>query len=386
MKKYKTVALVSCLVAASGVHAQTSGTAPQGTTNPEARSVAPATPIPNVPQQLGPVTDVGTLCNDCAPAARTGPWQSLWFKAGYSVWKISDSQIPYPLLTTGTGPLPGVIGGDDTVVLYGANHVDFNTFQGLTFEGGMWLDQAHLNGLGFGLQFFNTQNSNASFSSNGTDGISLSRPFFDVTQNLNFQNNILQVSTDGRAGTYDVSNSSKFGGFDVYYQRNLVNDCRFSLNAIVGYRYFQLTEELNQRQVSTTLPDSNAQPLILDNTIVDQLTLTDSFRTKNQINGVELGLKGEWNWGTFYAGGSAKVTLGSNRQSLDINGSTTGVIDGSEVTLPGSLNALTSTRDGFTSNIGSTRYNQFIIMPELGVYAGVQVTSRVRVQLGYDCL
>lgn len=384
MYKCKTVILFTSLVLASNAEAQ-QGAGNGQQVNPESK--APATLVPTMPQVVPPADASSPLCNDCEPPARTGPWQQLWFKAGYSSWRISDAPLPYPLLTTGTGPIPGVIGDPNTTILYGNSHVDFGSFQGLNLEGGLWLDDQHLNGLGFSLQTFNERSSGATFSSTGSDGVSLSRPFFDVTQNLMFQNNVLQVSTvDGRSGSFSVSNTAKFGGFDVYYLRNFWNNCGFTLSGLAGYRFFQLTEHLNMTQVSTTTPGAAAQPLLLDNIIVDSLTLQDSFSTRNRINGVEIGLKGEWNWGAFFAGGTGKVTLGPNSQTVDINGSTTGTIDGTVTTLPGGLNALTSNRAGFVSNMGSNKYSQFIIMPEFGVYVGVQVSPHMRVQLGYDCL
>lgn len=377
MKKCISVILFLSLACATSVQAQ--NYAPAGSNdlftqvqNAE-KAPAPATPAPAAPTTMLPAD----VCSECVIPSRTGPWQQLWLRGGYTLWRIGDGPVSTPLVTTGTGELPGVLGDPNTVILYGGDKIDYGTFQGFSINGGIWLDQDHLNGLGFGLQIFGTRTASAVFSSNGVDGLQLSRPFFDSTQNLPFQNSIVQVSTnDGRAGTFSVTNNAEVGGFDFFYLRNLAYNSQFTLNGLIGYRFFQLKEKLDMVQFSQTIPGSQAQPLLLDNIEVNSLLLRDSFHTKNQINGVEVGLQGEVNYGILFAGGTAKVTFGANQQTLNINGSTTSD-DGT--TFPGGLLAL-------TPNIGQDRTSQFVIMPELNAYLGVQLSRNVRVQLGYDWL
>lgn len=377
MKKYKTAIIICWLVGTTALHAQIEPSSGMLQANFQGNAESKSQPSASKTEVMPPAQSVAdplfNPCQDCQPACRTGPWQQFWLRGGYSVWRMSDGPLAYPLLTRGNQPL----GDPTTVVLYGNDKVDFDNFQGLTFTGGIWLDQEHLNGLGFGLQLFNTRSSSAFFSSNGRDGVDLSRPFIDSTQNLPFQNSIVQVSINDnvRSGSFSISNSAEIGGFDVHYLRNLVFNDRVTLNALVGYRFFQLKEHLDLVQKSTTLQDGGGQPLLLDNVVVPSLTISDSFQTKNQISGVEIGLQGEMNWGLFFVGGVSKVTLGNNRQTTDVFGSTSS----GDTKLPGGMLAL-------ASNSGQDRENQFVIMPELNAYVGMQVTGHIRILLGYDWL
>jgi Putative beta barrel porin-7 (BBP7) len=75
------------------------------------------------------------------------------------------------------------------------------------------------------------------------------------------------------------------------------------------------------------------------------------------------------------------VAMGPNQQSLDVTGSTT-------VTTPGG--ALPSTPGGFLAlagtNIGRHSTNWFVIVPEVNIQLGYQISSHVLVHVGYDFL
>src|SRR5262249_37874092 len=84
---------------------------------------------------------------------------------------------------------------------------------------------------------------------------------------------------------------------------------------------------------------------------------------------------------SWFIAAITKVALGPNQQSLDITGSTT-------VTPPGGT-AQTAT-GGFLAlagtNIGRHSTNWFVIVPEVNIHLGYQISSHVLVYVGYDFL
>jgi len=106
----------------------------------------------------------------------------------------------------------------------------------------------------------------------------------------------------------------------------------------------------------------------------------DRFRTENEFHGGELGVVSEIRRGRWSVQGIAKLALGTNRETVDITGSTiTTVPNQAPMVTPGGL--LTQ-----PTNIGHYARNVFAVVPETDIAVRYQVTQRLRASVGYSLI
>lgn len=401
----------SLLVLVPLVNAQT----PEGA-KPNAIAVAPA-PVQVVP-------DASVPCGDCS-VDRHGPWSQVWASFGYARWTMRDGPFAYPLATTsvpqGASNNPGAIGDPNTVILFGDQPLDFGGFNGLTINGGVWFNDNHTTGVGFGLTSFGTKSFNSFYDSNTNGGSAIYRPFYDA-QNPGSAAFVVSDLSQNLIGSLGIENKAQFYGFDLHVRQNFFNNETWTIDGTLGFRYFNLSEQLTITQRTTYNGEPEGTPLVVGHisydppgvpvfnpntpfdlvnqqvnfTPVQSLLITDSIGTRNQVYGVQLGSRAEGRAGAFFASFAGKVTLGVNEERIDVNGSTTGFVgNGATVSEPGGILAVKgigTTAVPFTQTpipvgtAGVQRYNQFVIMPEFSFQIGMQVTSHVRIFAGYDFL
>jgi len=149
----------------------------------------------------------------------------------------------------------------------------------------------------------------------------------------------------------------------VLFGSGAANRVSRRLDFLIGYRFLQLDENFGLR-VNTTTP-------------MGAFNIRDSFRTKNDFHGAEVGTLWEWTTARWSLELLGKLAIGNNQQRVSIDGST--VITpsvGAVANLPGGLLAL-------RSNIGDYRRSEFAVIPELGATIGFRLTDRLRATLGY---
>jgi hypothetical protein len=135
----------------------------------------------------------------------------------------------------------------------------------------------------------------------------------------------------------------------------------------LGWRYFQLDERLTVREDLTSLDTLNPGSFIIN----------DSFQTKNQFNGVELGVQWQGRRGYCSLETLMRLGLGNTRQTVTIAGNTQTTQNGQTTTNNGGLLAQ-------RTNIGSFTRDQLGVVPELGATVGYQLTERLRLTTGYS--
>jgi hypothetical protein len=161
----------------------------------------------------------------------------------------------------------------------------------------------------------------------------------------------------GAVGTFPATLGTFFATFDVNYRWNLLCTQSARLDALVGYRYAFLGDELYLGE----LADDGR----------------DDFRhhrapVSNSFNGGQIGLAGEARANGWYVAGSLKVAFGG--VSSDV--CATGVFVGAEGWTPGGFRRLA----GLT---GAER-DTFAVMPVLNLQVGRQVTDHARIFAGYS--
>lgn len=404
-----------------------------------ANAQTPGAIVPNAsattsaPVQIVP--DSNSPCGDCV-VDRHGPWSQIWASFGYARWTMRDAPFATPLVTTGSGANAGALGDPNTLILFGDQPLDFGNFNGLRLDGGVWLNNNHTTGIGFGLTSFGSKSFTSFFDSATTGPAVISRPIFDAQA---FQQVGLLVSNGiDVSGSIAFENKAQFYGFDLHVRQNFLNNEVWTIDGILGFRYFNLSESLLITQRSDFEGSQGNSPLVVGQisyapvmghppgpvfspiapyelinqvitpTSVNSLLISESFQTRNQIYGVELGTRAEARWGAFYTSFAGKVTLGVNEERINVNGATSGVASdgGATINAPGGILAVggiaptavpfTPTPIGVTpvnngtpisvGNLGAQRYNQFVVMPEFTFQVGMQVTSHLRLFAGYDWL
>jgi hypothetical protein len=151
-------------------------------------------------------------------------------------------------------------------------------------------------------------------------------------------------------------------------------------NLLAGFRYLNLREELDLNQQTNVLPLGigflDGLPVPSPGTIL----ISDSFHTLNQFYGGQIGIQGGLVWWRFTLSGTGKIALGTDREEVTNNGYSTAIrpVLGT-VTIPGGLL-------NQTSNFGSFTRNMFAVVPEGNVNFSVEITSQIKLMVGYTFL
>lgn len=328
-----------------------------------------------------------SCCNDCCQSCcPCGPPGRFWVDVEYLLWFTQGNSIP-PLITAGPPGQPqaaaGVLGQPGTTVVYGNERINDDARSGVRVRGGFWLDCEHKIGVEFGGFFLGQSSDNASASGPGTPGSGvISRPFFNSNPAVNANAAELVAFPGIFAGTVHVGSTSDLGGGDATGRYNLCCGCNYRVDALAGYRYLHLADDLEIDENLTSLLTVQQAAMLLNAAIPQgtQFFVLDHFHTTNDFNGVNLGLAGEYRYCKWIFGARGTVALGDTHQTVTISGATKTITpDGNQATLPGGL--LTQ-----PSNIGSFSADYFSVVPEIGATVGYQLTPHIRVNAGYNFL
>ena len=327
---------------------------------------APAVTIPQTP----PPEPAPAMPAAAEPAQRpslkdthSGPPDNLWAEVDYRLYWLRPGPLNQALATSGGQT---VIGGRD---------VEYGKANGFGVSAGVWLNDRNTFGLGAS-GFLLEQRSRFEAVNSAADGSpQFVRPFTDA---LLAQPAQVSISDPGRlAGGAFAAFGARLSGLELYAIRNLYYHCGNRVDLLVGGRYLDLDEFLAFTQVTRPLGAATIQFNRTTFGAGTVLTLTDRFRTRNQFYGGTLGLRGEYHVGLGFLSLTAKVGLGNNHQSIDIDGRSSVSAPG-VAALPGGLFAVQG------ANLGHQSVNRFAILTEIGAQFGVQVTKRVKVIAGYD--
>ena len=319
------------------------------------------------------------LCCPCGPDGR------FWARADYLVWWTRGGHVP-ALVTTGspTDPVPGALDQPNTQILFGDRAFNGGARSGYRIQLGSWLGDCRR----WAVQgdWFDLGQRTARFSEASAGAPLLARPFFDVLRQLEAVHMI--AFPEFAEGDIDARVSTGFHSAGANLRRNLY--CHFSdlgateggqvtlgagnppcrrLDLFAGYRHYALNDRVTVRTHST-----------VDDT---QFDIRDSFRSRNEFHGGEIGLIAERFHGRWSLELLAKLAMGNNRQTVTIDGETAIRVPGQDgvfhfASHPGGLLALPNT------NMGTHERDRFALIPQFGFELGYQLTHRSRVYMGYD--
>lgn len=318
----------------------------------------------------------GDVCNDvCGMRHRRAKWGGIWgnsccpdraawwVNAEMLMWWQKSMAVP-PLLTgspAGQIDNVGVLGDPRTMIFY--DSVPNRTRGGARFTAGMWLPHFCNVGLEVRYFFLTAQRTSATFQSDGNP--QFARPFFDVEQQVN-------ASEFASPGQVTIQTSTQLWGIDGLVRHKLHCGPRYWVDLLWGYKHLNLSESLEITE-DTQFATPIGQVRIIE---------TESFRTRNQFNGLSLGFEGECRVGTrCFVGLRATMAMGTSHQIVNIDGNTAFFLPApfGSSGAPGALLAS-------PTNMGQVTANRFAILPEVGFKFGVDLTDHLRIYAGYDFL
>jgi hypothetical protein len=301
----------------------------------------------------------GAFTDCCLPRGR------LWVSTEYLLWGVKAQNAP-PLLTTSPAGTPlavaGILGQPTTSNLWDRNNLPGDLRSGGRFTIGFWLPRRDDIGLEASYFFLGQISNNFAISSNGSP--ILMRPFTEAVPNTPLA--IPTAFPGVVAGSFGVNANSYLWGAEANLRKKLCcSPCGY-LDLLVGYRHYQLQDGIDIHDVERPLAGPPGQPAFL---------VSDSFFTRNQFNGGQIGLDAQWNfWRRWYIGATAKVAIGDVHQSVTISGSTSGA-----ATAPFGVLAL-------PTNIGTFSRDRFGVLPAGTLKLGYTFNDHWRAWVGYDFL
>lgn len=299
----------------------------------------------------------------------------LWLRAEALYWATEAMNTPALVTTSRDGTAreqAGVLGLPTTQTLFGGDLNDSAT-PGARIEAGLFLTPAGA----FGIQgeVFGLAEQDDGFSG-GSDRLILARPFFDSSRDLETAQ--LIDFPDIVDGTLSVDSRSDLRSLMLVGRAALCPTCGGNcvncqntdrVDWLIGFRHLRLRDDLTFREDLTSLVPN----------VDGQIRLDESFSTRNEFNGLQLGVIYKANLNRVWLESLLRVAVGNNNQRIAINGSTTLTeLDDTE-TLPGGLLAQ-------TSNIGTFERDQFTMVPEIGVTLGVRIFKHLHGTVGYSLL
>jgi Putative beta barrel porin-7 (BBP7) len=330
------------------------------------------------------------ILGDPAGAEEVTGRDRYWIDAAALKWKIGDAPQPTALVTAGSlaAPLPGALGQPGTSVQIGGTSVSLPMELGGRFALGTWVDRAAGLGIELGAFVLSLGTTRQSVSTNGLPGsATYAVPLFDLSGYTSggAPGQSIYVlpgpfpNGPGFAGTMQRTMSARMLGAELVGVYRLHDDPRLKVEALAGYRWLQLTEELEfDVQTAGVAGSSNAGQMFSSH---------DGFHTRSSFNGAQLGMRAEAQYAGFVLRASLKGALGDMYRSLSVDGSsstTAGTIffpvsGGAGSILGGGIFAQ-------PSNIGTYGSHQLAGVAELGVRTGYRVTDLLTPYIAYNAL
>ena len=337
--------------------------------------------------------------NMTAPTVRLTPPSSRFYGGlEYLNWSVKDAPLSVPLISTGpVANKEGFLINSNSTILYGApfspavGGKDSQSFHGLNGSRltlGSWLDDNQTIAVEGSAFTFAGQSAGYRAQSNtqGSPGIRI--PVYDNVpykpggrcDQANPSVCLIGPVEDGFPvavpnsifGIVTANNTIQLWGADVSGVMKLLTGPSWEVSGLAGLKFLSLEEgfSLTDNLFGITGTNFNGQSGLE----------TDSFKTKNQFYGAGLGVRGRYNYGPFFAEGTAKVALGVSHETLSITGT---YVD------YGALFASSQGSYGIfamPANEGRTSANNFAVVPEVQIKLGYNLTPSIKLTVGYDFL
>lgn len=298
----------------------------------------------------------------------------LYTAAEYLLWWVQGQSVPV-LATTSAPSDFGVLGAPTTQILFGGNQINGNSpFSGARFTVGYWLGCDQTKALEFTGFFLGSRA--AGFSTNSSLNPVIGRPFLEANTG---QETAQNTSLPGvAAGTLTINAPTSLWGLAPNLLCQVCCGCNYRVSVLGGFQYLNLSESLTITENVVGLPTA---PEPFTNQLI---TVQDSFSTRNNFYGGNLGADARWYWGRWSVDVRGQVALGVTAETLGITGG--------QQFIPGIPTAAGLTQHftggllALPSNIGVFYHDAFSVVPMMFANVGYQVLPNLRAFFGYNFL
>jgi hypothetical protein len=320
--------------------------------------------------------------------AGDGGGSCLWGGVEYLLWWIKKQPIPPSLVLSGdpTTNNPGALNAGGQGVLTG-HSVGLGALSGARVFAGGWLDSESTLGIEASGFLLPQRTKAIRAASDATGNPVLGFRYFDTPSAATplaedvFQASIPPGNPFGLgpfAGSLAVITQSRLWGAEANAVAGLVSSGCVRLQALGGFRYADLSETVSLNLQSTAVDGAAVTFLGVPFPAPSAIVTSDTFRTRNQFYGGQVGLRGEFALGNLLIGATGKIALGSTHEVIDVQGL-------SVLTTPGAAPVSVPVGQfAGPSNIGRRTRDEFAVLPEVEFKLAWQLTSWLRASVGYD--
>jgi hypothetical protein len=310
--------------------------------------------------------------------AAGGP-DCFFFDVDSLYYYFRSMRVNAPLITAGPIGTTGRLGEDGVRVLVGDNHFKFGPQAALRLNMGAWCED-RIWGLNVSAFITEQRAEVDEFDAPITGRTVLARPTFNILTGVT--DAVTIASPPNFGGSAVVYANSRAGGAEVNLMRNWAYYDKFKLTGLAGVRWFSLNEQLRIDSSSSVPSNDPNDPSIRD--------INDTFLTRNNFYGGQLGFETEVRRGRWFTDVTAKFAAGFTHEKLTQSGFTAfgGPALPGEVIVrdPATRTIVPSGVFVAEPNSGSFSDKQFSWMPEGNVRIGYQWTQRLSSYIGYDIM
>ncbi len=277
------------------------------------------------------------------PCQKSGRW---WLAPTLELGGTKSAFVP-ALLRYGVADGSGVAAGR---AVYGGNRVSLPFRAGVGLSAGAWFDRCQTRGVD--ASFYHLQEGSAETSAL-SDGSPLLVPTTTAGRPTFFP-----LAFPGVGGRFRAEYETRYTAADVNYRRTLLCDGAVRLDALAGYRYAHVGEDLD-----LSLTQMRA---------LGTAAATDHVHAGNDFHGGQVGLAGAYRAGRWSADLTGKVAFGTTFTTTESRGAA--AANGTALPI------------GFfsASNAGTRDGTHYAVLPSVNVALGRQVGEHARLFVGYS--
>lgn len=329
----------------------------------------PIEPPPLPPEGFGVDLPPGTVVSPTVrpPMPVAGPpievpeGPHFWADVDFLYWRSKGGLLPSLVATELGSPSQAVPTSPLNAFLISDNRINGTMQSGMQASVGYWLDKPFGTGVEARYTGFLHNDNLAQYT--GTDRTFLNRPFWNEAANSPALF-LLSSPSGSSVGLVRVGTSFDSFGIEANYLRRGPAMFSESFHWIMGLRYWNLEEELFVEGGSKTAGVN--------------VSTFDSFATRNQFFGGQIG--GKWNWtrNRFMIDLSWKMAVGAMLEDVNVDGRSMAVLPtGVRVDAPGGFLAL-------SSNMGDHSRTKLAWIRESQIALSYAVHDNVILRVGYS--
>ncbi len=227
-------------------------------------------------------------------------------------------------------------------------------------------------------RYWNAGKQDDTYNFDSTQFPTLTRPFRNTTtvaagvpdSQIIAQN----TATAESNGNISVQSRSEVDGVNFMLQSLLYRDRFTKVEALYGYQYLRIDEQLAINSNTNVVQDPNP---FLEGT---SIAVSDNFATTNTFNGVVYGLMGSREIGRLRFESTVRLGIGNMHQRANISGSTT------TTSAPPTRISNTTNQGLLARNTNSIPYdnNVYTVIPEVGINAAYCIRRGLDFNVGYN--